>query len=98
MLDEIHLKPAFYYKRGKICGMTYNNTLPASGAHVFMIKSLLSSFQNVIHILPSGTLKAEELHAYIKKVIVGFEKIGFVVIGLVTNYKNQFLFLQILQK
>ena len=72
--------------------MTCNNTLPATGAHVFMIRSLLSSFQDVLHILPLGTLKAEELHAYIKKVIVGFEKIGFVVIGLVTNYKKSVSF------
>ena len=57
-----------------------------------MIRSLLSSFQDVVHILPSGTLKAEELHAYIKKVIVGLEKIGFVVIELVTDYKKSVSF------
>ena len=66
--------------------------MPATGADVFMIRSTLSSFQDVVHILASEALKAEELHAYIKKVIVGLEKIGFVVIGLVTDNKKSISF------
>ena len=74
-----------------------------TGAHVFMIRSLLSSFRDVVHILPTGKLKAEELHAYTKKVVVGIEEIGFMVKGLVTdnssiNKKSISIFLQILLK
>lgn len=50
MVDEIHLNRAFDYKGGNICGMAYNCTTAASSAFVFMIRSLLSIYKDVVHI------------------------------------------------
>ncbi|XP_035217173.1 uncharacterized protein LOC118190548 [Stegodyphus dumicola] len=52
MIDEIHLNQAFDYKGGNLCGMAYNCKNAASSAYVFMIRSLLSVYKDVVHILP----------------------------------------------
>lgn len=56
MIDEIHLREYVEYKGGNIVGLSYNNNDCTSSAHVFMIKSVLSKFKDVVHILPVKTL------------------------------------------
>jgi hypothetical protein len=85
MLDEIHLKEYVEYKGGNIVGICYNNNSCASSAHVFMIKSVLSKFKDVVHVLPVKTLTSEDLHKFIRKVIVGLEDIGFNVLCVITD-------------
>lgn len=53
--------------------------------HVFMLQSMLSSFREVVHILPVCTLNAESLHKVLKEVILGLEKIGFRVLVVSDN-------------
>ena len=85
MVDEIHIKQYFDYKGGNVVGSAFNSTEAASSAFVFMISSVLSKFKDVVHILPAKTMKAEMLYAFIKRVIIGLEEIGFRVICIVTN-------------
>lgn len=85
MLDEIHLKQYMDYKGGSIVGLATNSENMASSAHVFMISSLMSAYKDVVHILPVKTMTAEILFNVIKAVIVGLEKIGFLVICIVTD-------------
>lgn len=85
MIDEIHIKSNFDYVGGKLLGMSFNDTYAATSAFVFMIQSFLSSYKDVAHILPVNSLTAEMFHAFIKKVIIGLEVIGFNVIVLVTD-------------
>lgn len=49
----------------------------AKTAFVFMIKSLLSEFKEVAHILPVRTIKSDELYIVIRKISEGFHSIGF---------------------
>lgn len=67
MRDEIHLKQLMDYKGGNIVGVSFNSDDCASSAHVFMIKSVLTKYKDVVHVLPVKTLSGEELHLYLKK-------------------------------
>lgn len=59
MIDEIYVKPYLDFKGGNILGIAYNNEHIATTAYVFMIRSLLSPFKDVVHILPVKTIKAK---------------------------------------
>lgn len=85
MLDEIHLKPFLDFKGGNIVGNAQNSKEVATGAHVFMLNSLKSSYKEVIHILPVQKVKAEFLHEILKKVILGLEHIGFEILVVATD-------------
>lgn len=85
MVDEIHLKAQMDYKGGNIVGAAFNSTEAATSAFVFMISSILSKFKDVVHILPVKSMTAETLHDILKKVIVGLEEIGFLVICVITD-------------
>lgn len=85
MIDEIHIKPYLDYKGGNIVGAAYNNENAANSAYVFMLQSLLSSFKEVVHIMPVKTLDSNELHKIIRKTIIGLHGIGFKVIGVVSD-------------
>lgn len=85
MIDEIYIKPYFDYKGGNIVGMAYNTEEAAKSAHVFMLQSLLSSFKEVVHILPVKTMKAMELFNFIKRIVVGLQNIGFNVVCVVSD-------------
>lgn len=80
MVDEIHIKAGMDFKGGKIVGAAFDSEKTASSAHVFMIQSFLSTYKDVVHILPVCSLTAEQLNTIIKKVVIGLEKIGFKVI------------------
>ena len=85
MLDEIHIKPYVDYKGGNIMGMAYDSLKVATTAHVFMIKSLLSSFKDVIHILPVNKMDANKLFEILKNVVMGLENSNFKVVAIVTD-------------
>lgn len=85
MIDEMHLKSYFDYKGGNIVGMSYDGKEPAASAHTFMVQSFLSSYKDVVHILPVRKIDAEKLHEVLKKVIIGLEKIGYMVICVVSD-------------
>lgn len=85
MLDEIHLKPYYDYKGGSVVGAAINNKTAATSAFVFMVSSVLSTFKDVVHILPAKTINNELLHSVVKSVILGLEKIGYKVICIITD-------------
>ncbi|KAH8032923.1 hypothetical protein HPB51_003800 [Rhipicephalus microplus] len=85
MVDEIHIQPFFDFKGGKISGAAGNSEEAATSAHVFMVQSMLSSFREVVHILPARTMNAHSLHAVLKNVIIGLEEIGFKVLAVVSD-------------
>ncbi|KFM67178.1 hypothetical protein X975_10400, partial [Stegodyphus mimosarum] len=80
MMDEIHLKPFYDFNGGNIVGSAYDSEFAASSAYTFRIRSLLSSYKDVAHILPIKSFSAEKLFEILRDVIVGLEKIGFKVI------------------
>lgn len=61
MLDEIHIKTYIDYKEGPVIGAS-NNRKPATTSHVFMVQSLLSSSNDVAHILLVSKMDAKTLH------------------------------------
>lgn len=85
MIDEIHLKPYFDYKGGTILGASHDTVNAATTAYVFMIQSLLSDYKDVVHILPVSKLTAENLFDFLKNIVIGLEKIGFMVICIVSD-------------
>ena len=85
LLDEIHVKPMFDFKGGNIVGAAYNSEMAAKTAFVFMIKSLLSDYKEVAHILPVCRIEAEQLYLYIRKIITGLHSIGYNVICVVSD-------------
>ncbi|XP_055928146.1 uncharacterized protein LOC129959352, partial [Argiope bruennichi] len=84
-IDEMHVKPYFDYKGGNISGFSYNSENAATSVVTFMINSISSSYKDVVHILPVNKIAADVLHAFIKKIIIGLENIGFKVICVVTD-------------
>lgn len=85
MIDELHINPQFDFKGGNLCGMSHNNESAANSAFVFMVRSLLSPFQEVAHILPVKTIDASDLYKVMHKVIIGLETIGFKIIAIITD-------------
>ncbi|XP_064120459.1 uncharacterized protein LOC135225155 [Macrobrachium nipponense] len=85
LLDEIHLKAYLDYKGGSIVGSAFDSCAAATSAMVFMLNSITSTFKDVVHIIPTKCIKAETLHAIIRKVIVGLENIGFTVLVVITD-------------
>ena len=61
LIDEIHLKPYFDYNGGNVVGLANNTNEVATSAFAFMLSSVLSNYKDVIHIMPTKCLKAENL-------------------------------------
>lgn len=80
MIDEIHLKQYLDYKGGNVVGSAHDSVHAAKTAYVFMIQSLVTSYIDVVHILPINKIIAQTLHDYIKKIVLGLHKLGFNVI------------------
>ena len=86
LVDEIHLKSFFDYKGGTVVGSSFNNcTAAAKSAFAFMISSVFSNYKDVVHLLPTSKISAEDLHSVLKKIICGLENIGFKVIAAITD-------------
>lgn len=85
MVDEIHLQQYFEYKGGCVTGSASNSAEPAKTAHVFMVQSLLSSYKDVVHVLPVSRITAEELHDVLNKIIIGLEDAGIHVVAVITD-------------
>ena len=85
LVDEIHLKPFFDYQDGNIVGNAFDSKDAANSAFAFMINSLFSSYQDVVHILLSCKLSSDVLYSLIRKTILGLEEIGFCVICVLTD-------------
>ena len=71
LIDEIHLKPYFDYKGGNVVGLAHNTYEVTTSAVVFMLSSVLSNYKDVIYIMPTECLKAENLFKIIKCLIFG---------------------------
>ena len=69
MMDEIYIKPYLGYKGGNIVGMAENSKNLATTAHVLMVQRLLSSYKEVVKILPIKNIAAEDLYKVILKTI-----------------------------
>ena len=65
-MDEIHVKAVLDYKGGAIVGAASEAEENAKTAFVSMVSSLLSSYKDVVHILPVSKLSGELLFHYIK--------------------------------
>lgn len=85
MMDEIHIKPFFDYKAGTIAGKSFNNLEPATSAHVFMIRSIKTSFKDVIHILPVKRIKAELLTKLLIDIIKELHAVGIVTVSVISD-------------
>ena len=71
LVDEIHLKSFFDYRGGNIVGTSFNSPSEAAkSALAFMITSVFSAYKDVVHLLPTCNLIADDLHAMIKKLFV----------------------------
>ncbi|GBM55131.1 hypothetical protein AVEN_207020-1 [Araneus ventricosus] len=84
-IDEMHIKPYFDYKGGNISGLCFNSENAATSVMTFMISSILSSYKDVVHILPISKITADALHTFIKQIVVGLDGIGFKVICVITD-------------
>lgn len=85
LVDEIHLKPYLDYKGGNIVGLANNSNEPATSAFAFMLSSVFSQYKDVVHVMPTKCLLAENLFDIIKRVIIGLEDIGFKVLSVITD-------------
>lgn len=85
MVDEIHLQQFFDYKGGRVTGAAANCAEPAKAAHVFMVHSLLSSYKDVVHVLPVSRISAEELHCVLRSVIMNLEDAGLHVVAVIMD-------------
>ncbi|GBL80019.1 hypothetical protein AVEN_29037-1 [Araneus ventricosus] len=81
----MHIKPYFDYKGGNISGLCFNSENAATSVMTFMISSILSSYKDVVHILPISKITADALHTFIKQIVIGLEGIGFKVICVITD-------------
>ena len=85
LLDEIHLKPYIDYKGGNIAGLSDNSNGAATSAFAFMLSSVFAQYKDVVHIMPTKYLKAENLFDIVKRIIIGLEEKGFQVLSIITD-------------
>ena len=85
LVDEIHLKPYLDYKGGNIVGLANNSNEAATSAFAFMLSSVFSKYKDVVHVMPTRRLKAENLFDIIRRLIIGLEEIGFRVLSVITD-------------
>ena len=74
LIDEIYQKPYFDHKGGNVVGIANNTNEVATSAFAFMLSSMLSNYKDVIHIMPTKCLRAENLFSIIKCFMIGLEK------------------------
>ena len=53
LIDETHLKPYLDYKGGNFVGLANNTNEVTTSAFAFMLSSVLSNYEDVIHIMPT---------------------------------------------
>ena len=87
LLDEIHLKPYIDYKGGNTVGLSDNSNEAATSAFTFMLSSVFSQYKDVVHVMSTKCLKAENLFDIVKHTIIGLEEIDFQVLSIITNTK-----------
>ena len=86
LVDEIHLKSFFDYKGGNIVGTSFNSPSEAAkSAFAFMISSMFSAYEDVVRLLPTSKLIADDLHAMIKRIVCGLENEGFRVVTVMAD-------------
>ncbi|GBP49234.1 Transposable element P transposase [Eumeta japonica] len=84
-IDEIRLKPYFSKTDSDVLQKALNITSRAKVAQVYTVKSLNSSFKEVVHILPVQEMDSDTLFLIIKKMITTLHEIGFNVVCVVSN-------------
>ena len=55
------------------------------GFFAFILSSVFSQYKDVVHVMPTKCLKAENLFAIVKHMIIDLEEIGFQVLSIITN-------------
>ena len=81
MIDEIYLAKRVEASRGQLFGLTDNRQV-ATTSLCFMIKSLLSSYQDMIDIHSVKSLKAETQKKCFDKIMLLLHEVGFNVMGI----------------
>ena len=71
LIDEIHLKPYFDYKGKNIVGLSDKSDEAATSAFAFILSSVFSQYKDVVHVIPTKCLKAENLLDIVKCIITG---------------------------
>ena len=85
LIDEIHLKLYFDYKGGNVVGLANNTNEVATNAFPFMLSCVLSNYKDVIYIMLTKCLKAENLFNIIKWLIIWLEEISFKVLCVIID-------------
>jgi hypothetical protein len=65
------------FKDGNVVGNAFNNSSLTTAAYTFMISSIASYFQEVIHIFSTSSMKSDTLFYCIRTVVCKLEKIGY---------------------
>ncbi|XP_055337664.1 uncharacterized protein LOC129587779 [Paramacrobiotus metropolitanus] len=93
-IDEISVRPKYSYKGGKIVGQAYNCASPATEVVAFMITGVASGVSEIVMLVPSHNMTAEELHKETMDVLSALEERGIKVVSIITDNhkKNQSLF------
>ena len=73
LVDEIHQKAYIDYKSDNIVGLSNNNNEAATSVFAFMLNCVFSQYKDVVHLMPTKCLKAENLFDIVKRIIIGLE-------------------------
>ena len=68
LVDEILLKPYFHYKGGNIVGLLDNSNEAVTSVFAFMLSSVFSQYKDVVHVMPTKCLKAENIFDIVKHI------------------------------
>ena len=71
LVDEIHLKPYFHYKGGNIVDLSDNSNEAATSSFACMLSSVYSLYKDVVNVMPTKCLKAENLFDTVKCIVIG---------------------------
>ena len=85
LIDKIHLNLYFDYKGGNIVGAATDRTNAATSTYAFMISSVFSNYKDVVHVLPTSKLTADNLFSFIRKTITCLESIDIRAISVITE-------------
>ena len=85
LVDEVHQKPVFDHKGGNIVGLSDNSNEAATSAFAFMLSSVFLQYNDVVHIMLTIYLLAENFFGGVKHIIISIEEIGFQELSIITE-------------
>ena len=72
-------------KDGNIVDLSHNSNKAGINIFAFILSRVFSQYKDIVHVILTKCLQAENLYNIMKWIIIGLEEIGFQVLSIIIN-------------